>query len=222
MSLSVPYHPYRSCLICGSSFTVDTDLAFNLRIETTKKLQKCSGCRQALYCSKECQKLDWNVHNRECKLLQDENLMAVALSATNPEVYGQASEGRSLRMALLAGPLRALEPLMFVLKELQRFLAQSIQYWDPDNKANGMAVNRMDGIIEHVVTTSSNGKKNKTFDWISLSSYLFGTCMIHKVINQQTSHGYKFGENPWFDAFLYNFGETCDRILLYAILEEHK
>ena len=101
---------------------------------------KCSGCKQALYCGKDCQKLDWNVHQRECRLLQDENDLALALANTNPGSYGSATDGRSLRNALLAtGTLRALEPLLFVLKELKRSLTESIRHWDPDNNANLMA-----------------------------------------------------------------------------------
>ena len=26
-----------------------------------RKLLRCSGCKQALYCSQNCQKMDWNV-----------------------------------------------------------------------------------------------------------------------------------------------------------------
>ena len=60
MSLSVPYHPYSCCLICGSDGCVDD----------RKELLRCSGCKQALYCSTECQREDWRVHKRECNLLQ--------------------------------------------------------------------------------------------------------------------------------------------------------
>ncbi len=28
---------------------------------------RCSGCQQAAYCSKDCQKMDWAKHKRECK-----------------------------------------------------------------------------------------------------------------------------------------------------------
>lgn len=36
-----------------------------------KKFQKCSGCYQVRYCSKECQKNDWIAHKIICKRLQD-------------------------------------------------------------------------------------------------------------------------------------------------------
>ena len=90
MSLSVPYHPYNSCLICGSShakgetkkkqYVVEEDskgqewvvewwpqegpLAKDYvpeKVQRKKKLLKCSACKQALYCSLNCQKRDWNV-----------------------------------------------------------------------------------------------------------------------------------------------------------------
>ena len=38
----------------------------------------------------------------------------------------------------------------------------------------------------------------------------------------QASLGYKFGQNPWFEAYLHNFGEVCDRIRLYALLQENE
>ena len=32
-----------------------------------KSLKSCSRCKQALYCSRECQQMDWKVHKRHCK-----------------------------------------------------------------------------------------------------------------------------------------------------------
>lgn len=86
MALSVPYHPYNTCLICGSSYAAEPKkkqriekskgqewvvewwpiegplAASQDKIEQRKgKLLRCSGCKQAPYCSEECQKLDWNV-----------------------------------------------------------------------------------------------------------------------------------------------------------------
>jgi hypothetical protein len=31
------------------------------------KMKKCSRCRNATYCSVECQKQDWNRHKTECQ-----------------------------------------------------------------------------------------------------------------------------------------------------------
>ena len=40
----------------------------------SQKLTKCSGCRRIYYCSKACQKLDWNLqHKKHCKLLRQTN-----------------------------------------------------------------------------------------------------------------------------------------------------
>ncbi|KAF8166177.1 hypothetical protein BJ912DRAFT_1003027 [Pholiota molesta] len=38
------------------------------RTADAPKLKVCSGCRQIAYCSKECQKDDWQYHKRECKV----------------------------------------------------------------------------------------------------------------------------------------------------------
>jgi splicing suppressor protein 51 len=39
-----------------------------------QKMTKCSGCRRIYYCSKPCQKLDWNLqHKKHCKLLRQIN-----------------------------------------------------------------------------------------------------------------------------------------------------
>ena len=66
MALSVPYHPYNCCLICGRHKSVDTTAwqTFSVRLDSENKLQKCSGCKQALYCGQECQRNDWKVHSR--------------------------------------------------------------------------------------------------------------------------------------------------------------
>ncbi|KAF8072321.1 hypothetical protein FPV67DRAFT_932411 [Lyophyllum atratum] len=41
------------CIACGSLGNPD--------------LKKCSGCREVMYCSKECQRLDWEAHKRNCR-----------------------------------------------------------------------------------------------------------------------------------------------------------
>ena len=66
MALTVPYHPYSCCLICG-----DDGIRYDEDLNKTKNdLHRCSSCKQAIYCSKVCQKHDWRVHKRECGLLQ--------------------------------------------------------------------------------------------------------------------------------------------------------
>ena len=40
MSLSVPYHPYVVCLVCGNDG----------KISGSKSLQRCSNCKRAPYC----------------------------------------------------------------------------------------------------------------------------------------------------------------------------
>lgn len=37
-----------------------------------ESLQKCSGCKKALYCSKECHVSDWKAHKADCKKWQQE------------------------------------------------------------------------------------------------------------------------------------------------------
>ena len=38
--------------------------------DSTKQFKKCHGCKKAIYCSKQCQKIDWNSNNHKyiCKL----------------------------------------------------------------------------------------------------------------------------------------------------------
>ena len=45
---------------------------------------------------------------------------------------------------------------------------------------------------------------------------------IESYLFLQASEGYKFGQNAWFESYLHNFGEVCDRIKLYAILAENE
>ena len=38
-----------------------TPTSSNENITKKKPLRRCGGCKQALYCSESCQKIDWNV-----------------------------------------------------------------------------------------------------------------------------------------------------------------
>ena len=142
--------------------------------------------------------------------------------AETDEKFAAVSDGRSLRHLLAES--NETSPLIFVLSELNLNLKASMQHWDVNNVANGMAINRMNTLMETVVNVAflTNGKgERRGIPWLELSSLLFGTCMVHRVINDQAREGYKFGENAWFESFLYNFGEVCDRIKLYALLQDN-
>ena len=111
-----------------------------------------------------------------------------------------------------------------LISELKSSLLSSLSHWDSENVANGMAINRMNTLIDTVqkVAFLKNGKGEfRRIPWLKLSSLLFGTCMVHKVINDQAKEGFKFGQNAWLDSYLYNFGEVCDRIKLFALLEDN-
>lgn len=41
-------------------------------MELQKPLQKCTNCKRAFYCSKQCQQLDWKNHKKCCKLSKEE------------------------------------------------------------------------------------------------------------------------------------------------------
>ena len=75
--------------------------------------------------------------------------------------------------------------------------------------------------VEKVAFLKTGRGEPRKIPWLQLSSLLFGTCMVHKVINDQAMDGYKFGQNAWFDSYLFNFGEVCDRIKLFALLEDN-
>ena len=51
-----------------------------------------------------------------------------------------------------------------------------------------VVLQRMEGLIDLVVETdlkTNNEDVKLPFDWVAISSHLFGTCMVHKVINNQ-------------------------------------
>ena len=96
------------------------------------------------------------------------------------------------------------------------------------NAANNMAINRMNTLMEFVsqisfkqTTNGQQQQQNATLPWLDISSLIFGTYMVHRVINEQAKEDYKFGQNPWFESFLFNFGEVCDRIKLFALLQDN-
>lgn len=43
-----------------------------LTTETDKKIQSCSACKVATYCSRDCQKKDWSQHKPNCTKLKNE------------------------------------------------------------------------------------------------------------------------------------------------------
>ncbi|KAJ6580677.1 hypothetical protein B0H19DRAFT_1112067 [Mycena capillaripes] len=57
-----------------------------------KNLNKCSRCRTAMYCSKECQKADWARHKPYCKMVTDFPATA------DPETGGEPPLQRHLRL----------------------------------------------------------------------------------------------------------------------------
>eukprot|EP00798_Chlamydomonas_sp_ICE-L_P006997 gene6996-1646_t len=58
-----------------------------------KKGKKCTGCRRVVYCSKECQKVDWKEHKPGCnKTLQEIQLEESALVHT-PDHIGYTGRG---------------------------------------------------------------------------------------------------------------------------------
>ena len=90
-----------------------------------------------------------------------------------------------------------------------------------------MAINRMNTLLEFVTqisfkqTAMGQQQQSATLSWLDISSLIFGTYMVHRVINEQAREEYKFGQNSWFESFLFNFGEVCDRIKLFALLQDN-
>ncbi|PPQ91624.1 hypothetical protein CVT25_012805 [Psilocybe cyanescens] len=75
-----------TCQNCGKS-----------RLEEGVTLSKCSGCKIALYCSKDCQRAGWPVHKTTCKLNQRSQTMAAALAAQSPAAAAQGDVFKALR-----------------------------------------------------------------------------------------------------------------------------
>lgn len=50
---------YDACIKCGATHTTSTP--------GVKPLNRCGRCKKVFYCSKECQKQDWNVHKGACR-----------------------------------------------------------------------------------------------------------------------------------------------------------
>ena len=69
---------------------------------------------------RQCQRLDWRVHRRECGYLKDENTLAEALSEMNP-AFRSAIDGSALRKILVQN---GKSPLLFVLNELRVLLTK--------------------------------------------------------------------------------------------------
>lgn len=46
-----------------------------VRAAGEKRLMKCGRCREAHYCSKECQTKHWNIHRKMCDESTQESIM---------------------------------------------------------------------------------------------------------------------------------------------------
>lgn len=60
--LHVEHGALRVCRYCNKS---------EISVEFQRSLMQCSRCKQAYYCSKECQKKDWKSHKPHCKILDN-------------------------------------------------------------------------------------------------------------------------------------------------------
>jgi hypothetical protein len=49
----------KACKTCGK---LNAELS-----KEEKKLKTCSKCKRVAYCSKECQKKDWEGHKKDCR-----------------------------------------------------------------------------------------------------------------------------------------------------------
>ena len=58
---------------------------------STKGLKSCSKCKRILYCSKNCQKIDWRTHKSECDSLHLRDEMNINLEIGNSSNNLQAS-----------------------------------------------------------------------------------------------------------------------------------
>lgn len=62
-------------MMCRHCNKAEDDLNFQV------SLKSCAGCKQAFYCSRECQKTDWKAHKRYCKAAPVSDTKASGLPA---------------------------------------------------------------------------------------------------------------------------------------------
>ncbi|XP_040565094.1 uncharacterized protein [Lepeophtheirus salmonis] len=197
--------------------TISSMRCLTCKLYNEKQLRRCVSCKSVYYCSVKCQKLDWTVHKSECYMIKEEN--ALATSSICLKYGGDLSDGTSLRTSMVAN-FSFKEPFYFILRELKGFLMFCYdKYWDPENKeVNRLALTRMNHLIEAVEEDTDS---EDDLDWLRISSIAYGSIMVHNVINEKARDSFKFGSNPWFEAYLFNFGLILDRIKLYAILRQN-
>ena len=95
--------------------------------------------------------------------------------AETDENFASALDGRSLRQILAKSDETS--PLLFVLSELNLNLKASMQHWDEENVANGMAINRMNTLMDTVLNvaflTNGKGKRHRIEGEVTYISDIF-------------------------------------------------
>ncbi len=76
---------------------IKTRVCYNCHTSTKEKLLRCSACKYAYYCSRECQREDWSKHKIDCNKFKEvksqqlgimENLKKRDIIITHSDIYG--------------------------------------------------------------------------------------------------------------------------------------
>jgi hypothetical protein len=81
--------------------TVDPYTCSYCRKTGTQMLPACARCKKQAYCSKECQKIHWKAHKKECvpvETLDKQDTKKLPLSWEQLEAFGTAAAGQKLEV----------------------------------------------------------------------------------------------------------------------------
>ena len=98
----------------------------------TTKLQRCTRCRLAVYCNRECQRGDWKLHKAKCypkKTLQAQN--SHIITSGKSDITTPPIEGISLRTRRNIGEILAMRSqIPYLNEDVQGYIASFLSGFD--------------------------------------------------------------------------------------------